>query len=164
MSQKSVNALMALVFALVGGNSAKLRAEQESKQAVTVLVICDDDAAKKTIRESLLRHFRSLKGFEVVDKNGYSSLIVYAEKTVNDPKNPNGYAIAIAHTNCYELKLAYQNLRGINDEKVRAVRTVAERALRDDAGLLRHINVAHLDELSGQKLDGSHEAHRVGFP
>jgi len=48
-----------------------------------------------------------------------------------------------------------------NDEKVRAVRTVAERALRDDAGLLRHINVAHLDELSGQKLDKPHEAHRV---
>jgi len=65
----------------------------------------------------------------------------------------NDYAIAIAHTNCYELKLAYQNLRGINDEKVRAVRTVAERAPRDDAGLLRHINVAYVDELSGQKLD-----------
>jgi len=32
----------------------------------------------------LLTHFRSLKDFEVVDKNGYSSLIVYAEKTVND--------------------------------------------------------------------------------
>jgi len=44
-------------------------------------------------------------------------------------------------------------LRGINDEKLRAVRTVAERGLRDDAGLLRHINVAHLDELSGEKLD-----------
>jgi hypothetical protein len=108
---------------------------------------------RKTIRESLLTHFRPLKDFEVVDKNRYSSLIVYAEKTVNDPKNPNGYAIAIAHTNCYERKLAYQNLRGINDEKVRAVRTAAERALRDDAGLLRHINVAHLDELSAQKLD-----------
>ena len=80
-------------------------------------------------------------------------MIVYAEKTVNDPKNPNGYAIAIAHTNCYELKLAYQNLPGIEDEKVRAVRTVAERALRDDLGVLRHMNVAHLDELSGQKLD-----------
>ena len=61
--------------------------------------------------------------------------------------------IAIAHTNCYELRLAYQNLKGINDEKVRAVRTVAERALRDDTGVLRHLNVAHLDELSGQKLD-----------
>src|SRR5215470_20329675 len=71
----------------------------------------------------LLTHFRSLKDFEVVDKNGYSSVIVYAEKTVNDPKNPNGYAIAIAHTNCYELRLAYQNLKGIGDEKVRAVRT-----------------------------------------
>ena len=51
------------------------------------------------------------------------------------------------------LALLQNGLRGINDEKVRAVRTVAERALRDDAGLLRHINVAHLDELSGQKLD-----------
>jgi len=50
----------------------------------------------------------SLKDFEVVDKNGYSSLIVHAEKAINDPKNPNGYAIAIAQTNCYELKLAYQ--------------------------------------------------------
>ena len=90
---------------------------------------------------------------EVVDKNGFSSLIVYAEKTVNNPKNPDGYAFAIAHTNCYELKLAYQNLRGINEEKVRAVRTVAERALRADIGLLRHLNVANLDELSPQKLD-----------
>jgi hypothetical protein len=43
--------------------------------------------------------------------------------------------------------------RVINDAKVRAVRTVAERALRDDIGLLRHLNVAHLDELSVQKLD-----------
>ena len=150
---KSINLLVALIIALMCGNSAKLGAEQESKQAVTVVVICDDAAAKKIIRESLLTHFRRLQDLEVVDKNGYSSLIVYAEKTVNDPKNPNGYAIAIAHTNCYELKLAYQNLRGISDEKVRAVRSVAERALRNDTGVLRHLNVAHIDELSGQKLD-----------
>jgi len=153
--QKSTNALLALVLALVlvSGYSASLGAEQESKQAVTVVVICEDAGAKKTIRDSLLTHFRPLQDLEVVDKNGYSSLIVYAEKTVNDPKNPNGYAIAIAHTNCYELKLAYQNLKGINDEKVRAVRTVAERALRNDTGILRHLNVAHLDDLSAQKLD-----------
>ena len=37
--------------------------------------------------------------------------------------------------------------------KVRAVRTVAERALQDEIGLLRHINVAHLDELPNEKLD-----------
>ena len=35
----------------------------------------------------------------------------------------------------------------------KAVRTVAERALRDDLGVLRHLHVAHLDELSDQKLD-----------
>jgi hypothetical protein len=57
MSRKSLTALLALQIALVCGDSAKLRAEQESKQAVTVLVICDDAAAKKTIRESLLTHF-----------------------------------------------------------------------------------------------------------
>jgi hypothetical protein len=153
MSRKSMNAVIALVLALVCGHSANLGAEQESKQAVTVVVICDDDAAKKMIQESLLTHLRPLQDLGVVDKNGFSSLIVYAEKTVNDPKNPNGYAIAIAHTSSYELRLAYQNLKGINGEKVRAVRTVAERALRDDIGLLRHLNVAHLDELSAQKLD-----------
>ena len=134
------------------GYSANLVAEEESK-AVTVVVLCEDAAAKKMIRESLLTHLHPLKDLEVVDKNGFSSLIVYAEKTVNDAKNPNGYAIAIAHTNSYELRLAYENLRGIDDVKVRAVRTVAERALRDDVGLLRHLNVAHLDELSAQKLD-----------
>ena len=150
---KCINVVAALLIALVCGFYANAGAEQESKQAVTVLVICDDAAAQKTIRESLLTHFRSLHDLEVVDKDGFSSLIMYAEKTVNDPKNPNGYAIAIAHTNCYELKLAYQNLRGISDEKVRAVRTVAERALRKDTGFLRHLNVAHLDELSAGKLD-----------
>ena len=149
----SMNALLILVIALVCLNAANVRAEQKEKQSVSVVVICDDAGAKKTIRESLLTHFRPFQDLEVVDKNGFSSLIIYAEKTVHDPKNPNGYAIAIAHTNCYELKLAYQNLRGMNDEKVRAVRTVAERALRDDTGILRHLNVAHLDELSGEKLD-----------
>ena len=124
-----MNVLVALVVALVCGNSVNLGAEQESKQAVTVVVICDDAAVQKRIRESLLTHFRPLQDLKIVDKKGFSSLIVYAEKTVNDPKNPNGYAIAIAHTNCYELKLAYQNLPGIEDEKLRAVRTVAERAL-----------------------------------
>jgi 16S rRNA G966 N2-methylase RsmD len=153
VSRNSINCLVAVIFALLCANSGKLGAEQDSKQAVTVVVICDDAAAQKAIRESLLKHFRPLQNLEVVDKNGFSSLIVYAEKTVNDRKNPNGYAIAIAQTNCYELKLAYQNLRGINEEKVRAVRTVAERALREDTGVLRHLNVAHLDELSDQKLD-----------
>ena len=148
---KSMNVLLTLIVALVCGFSAV--AQENSKQAVNVVVICDDAAAQKMIRESLLTHFRPLKDLEVVDKNGFSSLIVYAEKTVNNPKNPDGYAFAIAHTNCYELKLAYQNLRGINEEKVRAVRTVAERALRADIGLLRHLNVANLDELSPQKLD-----------
>ena len=131
MSRKSMNVLVALVVALVW-EFGDLGAEQESKQAVTIVVICDDAAVQKRIRESLLTHFRPLQDLKIVDKNGFSSLIVYAEKTVNDPKNPNGYAIAIAHTNCYKLKLAYQNPNGINDEKLRAVRTVAERALRDD--------------------------------
>lgn len=161
MSRKPRNALAAGVFALVCAYSATLDAEQESKQAVALVVICDDAAAQKMIRESLLSHFRPIQDIEVVDKHGYNSLIVYAEKTVNDPRNPNGYAIAIAHTNCYELRLAYQNLKGINDEKVRAVRTAAERALRDDTGVLRHLNVPHLDELSGQKLDDFTKAHRV---
>jgi hypothetical protein len=147
------NAFVVMLIVLLCGNWTNVRAEQEPKQAVTIVVICEDAAAKKTIREALLTHIRTLQDLEVVDRNGFSSLIVYAQKTLNDPKNPNGYAIAIAHTNCYELKLAYQNLRGINDEKVRAVRTVAERALRNDTGILRHLNVAHLDELSGQKLD-----------
>jgi hypothetical protein len=147
-----MNALVALVVALVCGHSANLIAEQESKQAITVVVICED-AAKKMIHESLLSHLRPLQDLEVVDKNGFSSLLVYAGKTVNDPKNPNGYAFAIAHTNSYELRLAYQNLRGIDDAKVKAVRTVAERALRADTGLLRHLNIAHLHELSSQKLD-----------
>jgi hypothetical protein len=51
------------------------------------------------------------------------------------------------------LRLAYENLRGIDDVKVKAVRTVAERALRDDLGLLVHLNVAHLDALPNEKLD-----------
>src|ERR1043166_6005639 len=114
MSQKSMNALIALVVALVCGYSANLVAQQESKTAVTVVVICDDAAAQKMIRESLLTHFRPLQDLEVVDKQGFSALIVYAEKTVNDRKNPNGYAIAIAHTNSYELRLAYENLREID--------------------------------------------------
>lgn len=152
MSHKSINALIALVLALVCGYSASVSAEEE-KRAVTVVVLCEDAAAQKMIRESLLTHFRSLSDLEVVDKHAYSSLIVYAEKTVNDSKNPNGYALAIAHTNSYELRLAYENLRGIDNVMVKAVRTVAERALRQDLGVLRHLNVAHLDELSAQKLD-----------
>jgi hypothetical protein len=108
---------------------------------------------QKMIREWLLKHLRTLPDLEVVDKGGYSSLIVYLEKTVNDAKNPNGYALAIAHTNGYELRLVHENLRGIDNVMVKAVRTVAERALRNDLGVLRHLNVAHLDELSAQKLD-----------
>jgi hypothetical protein len=152
LSQKSINALITLVVTLVCGESATLLAEEKSR-SVTVTVICDDDAAKKMIRDSLLTHLRALPNLEVVEKGGYSSLIVYAEKTVNDPRNPNGYVFAIAHINSYELRLAYKNLRGIDDVKVQAVRTVAERALRDETGLLRHINVAHLDELPNEKLD-----------
>jgi len=53
---------------------------------------------------------------------------------------------------------APEGLGGINDEKLLAVRTVAERVLRGDAGLLRHINVAHLDELSGQNSTISRSA------
>ena len=74
------------------------------------------------IRDSLLKHLRALRDLEVVEKGGDSSLIVYAEKTVNDPRNPNAYVFAIAHINSYELRLAYKNLRGIDDVKVRAVR------------------------------------------
>ena len=143
---------MTLVVTLVCGDCADLLAEEKSR-SVTVTVICDGDAAKKMIRDSLLKHLRALRDLEVVEKGGYSSLIVYAEKTVHDPRNPNGYVFAVAHINSYELRLAYKNLRGIDDVKVQAVRSVVERALRDDTGLLRHINVAHLDELPNEKLD-----------
>ena len=147
-----MNALITFAVALVCGDSPNLRAEEKSR-TVTVAVICDDVAAKKMIHDSLLTHLRARRDLEVVDKGGYSSLIVYAEKTVNDPRNPNGYAFAIAHTNSYELRLAYKNLRGVDDVKVRAVRTVAERALRDEMGLLHHLNVAHLDGLPNEQLD-----------
>ena len=53
LSRKFMNALLALVLALACGNSMSLVAEQESKQAVTVVVICEDAAVKKTIRDSL---------------------------------------------------------------------------------------------------------------
>ena len=152
LSQKSINALITLVVGLVCGESANLLAEEKSK-AVSIVVICDNAAAKKMIHDSLLTHLRAQRDLEVVEKGGYSSLIVYAEKTVNDPRNPNGYAFAIAHTNSYELRLAYKNLRGIDDVNVRAVRTVAERALRDEMGILHHLNVAHLDGLPSEKLD-----------
>jgi hypothetical protein len=137
-SQKSINSFITLVVVLVFGDSAELIAEEKSR-TVTVAVICDDHAAKKIIHDSLLSHLRTLPELEVIDRGGYSSLIIYAEKTVKDPRNPNGYALAIAHTNSYELRLAYKNLQGIDDVKARAVRTVAERALRDDLGLLRHL-------------------------
>ena len=152
MLQKFTKSTVALVIAMACGHSANLAAEEE-KRAVTVVVLCEDAAAKKMIRESLLTQFRSLSDLEVVDKHAYSSLIVYAEKTVNDAKNPQVFGIAIAHTNSYELRLAYENLRGIDNVNVKAVRTVAERALRDDLGVLRHLNVAHLDELSREKVD-----------
>jgi len=42
-----INALVALVIALLCANSASLGAEQKSKQAVTVVVICDAAAAQK---------------------------------------------------------------------------------------------------------------------
>src|SRR5262249_22317212 len=85
------SALIGLMAAMACGYPGTVGAEQEPKRAVSVVVICDDAAAQKAVRESLLTHFRPLQDLEVVDKNGYSSLIVYAEKTVNDPKNPNGY-------------------------------------------------------------------------
>jgi hypothetical protein len=39
--------LVVLMFDMMCGYSAALAAEQDSRQAVTVLVICDDIAAKK---------------------------------------------------------------------------------------------------------------------
>jgi len=88
MSYKSLNAWIALVASLVCGYSANLVAEEKETRAVTVVVLCEDAFARKMIRESLLKHLRALRDLEVVDKGGYSSLIVYAEKTVNDSKNP----------------------------------------------------------------------------
>ena len=95
ISRKSLTALLAPQIALVCANSARLGAEHESKQSVRLLVVCDYAAAKKNIRESLLTHFPPLNDFEVVDENGDSPSIVYAEETVNDPKNSNG-AMGIA--------------------------------------------------------------------
>ena len=89
LSQKSINALITLVVGLVCGESANLLAEEKSK-AVSIVVICDDAAAKKMIHDSLVTHLRALRDLKVIDKGGYSSLIVYAEKTVNDPRNPHG--------------------------------------------------------------------------
>jgi hypothetical protein len=67
------------VASLVCGYSANLVAEEKETRAVTVVVLCEDAAAKKMIRESLLKHLRALRDLEVVDKGGYSSLILYVE-------------------------------------------------------------------------------------
>ena len=55
MSRKSINALVVMMLALLCACSATLVA-QEEKLAVTVVVLCEDAAAKKMIRESLLTH------------------------------------------------------------------------------------------------------------
>jgi hypothetical protein len=49
-SQKSMNASIALVIALVCGYSANLVAEEKETRAVTIVVLCEDAAAKKMIR------------------------------------------------------------------------------------------------------------------
>lgn len=144
---------MIVTLALVVSFSTNaLAGTTESPVAITLTVICDDSVAKKTFEESLSNYLHSFKGISVVDKHGYSNLLVYIEKTINNKANPNGYAIAVAHTNSYELRLAYQALNGIDDDKARAVRDAAEQALRQDIGLLRHLNVMHLDELTDEKL------------
>lgn len=68
-SHKSMTALVALVVVLFSRYEANAGAKQESKQSVNVVVICDDTAAQKMIRDSLLTHFRSLQDLEVVKQS-----------------------------------------------------------------------------------------------
>jgi len=114
---------------------------------VSASISCDDKAAAQKLAAAIDGELSKANGFQIVDKLPQSKLILYANKDVNDRKNPNGWSIAISHASNVETYfLASKLLQSEQSDAVAAKPILTQ--MVNEQGFITYLNVAHLDELT----------------
>ena len=118
---------------------------------VDFTVICDDEE----IREKLTSMLRTevMKNPDLIwdAKLPARKLFLYAQKDINDRKNPNGWSFAISHVSNLPNQILAARLMKCDVPQCEEVKKLAYAMVKEE-GMLKHMNVAHLDEVSDATL------------
>lgn len=138
--------------------TASLRAAEE--KVVFLRVLSPDVIAKKMIEGAVRNSLNGTPNVRIVDSPGraVSGLWLLVEKMVHNRKNPEGYMIAIVHTNS-SLPRFIQNTVGElaikEEDKNKKLKKLSLEYLSDligDVPPVHHINVASLDQLTPSEV------------
>jgi hypothetical protein len=112
-------------------------------------VICDDDPAlAQRLRAGIEERFAKLH-VPLRDRFPNAKLFIYANRDVNDNRNPDGVSVAIAYTS--NLEAAQLALSYIKHQE--APPPLLQPMLREE-GMLMHLQVAHLATPSDALVNG----------
>jgi hypothetical protein len=121
------------------------------KTPVWLTMVSDNKKVGATVTAAATEEFRKHTDFEGSQKLPLATLFLYVNQDVNDTKNPDGWSIAIAHAENVESLTLASRLIDSRDETAKALKPVLITII-NKPGFLAHLSVAHLDEMSDEKV------------
>lgn len=118
---------------------------------VDFAVICEDPEVREKLN-SLLRA-EIMKNSDLVwdARLPARKLFIYAQKDINDRKNPNGWSFAVAQVSNLPNQILAARMMKCDAPQCEEVRKFTYEIVKEE-GMLKHMNVAHLDEMSDAAL------------
>lgn len=143
-----------MVTCLLSGLAFSSAAKAETAEALHVdyFVICEDPAVIARITQRIESHLKKSPELVRDEKTPKRKLYLYAQKDENDRKNPNGWSFAIAHVSNVGNRVLNNRLEECQDPHCVEAKKVSS-VLAKEEGFLKHLNVAHIDELTDSTLD-----------
>ena len=132
------------------------------KVRVSVQIACNDREAAGRLAAAFTKAFNKAPDYELVDSLPQSKLMIYANRDTNSLKNAEGWSIAIARVSNAQAYYAASKLADTQQSDALAVKQVITGMLNED-GFLKHLYVAHLDDLSDAAIETLADAVTAAF-
>jgi hypothetical protein len=132
------------------------------KTRIGVTINCNEPDARNRLAAAFTKAFNKAPDYELSDSLPQARLLIYANRDTNSAKNAQGWSIAFARVSNAQSYYAASKLANTQQSDALAVKQVVG-GMVNEAGFLKSLNVAHLDELSDATADALAEVVTAAF-
>ena len=132
------------------------------KTRIGVTITCNEPDARNRLGAAFAKAFSKTPDYELSDSLPQARLVIYANRDANSSKNAQGWSIAFARLSNAQSYYAASKLANTQQADALAVKQVVS-GMVNEAGFLKSLNVAHLDELSDATADALAEVVTSNF-
>lgn len=136
-----------ILFFLLTFAPAARAADTHEAVRVDFTVICDDPLVQAKLAALIDGELKKDPEMIRDEKVPQRKLFLYAQKDINDRKNPNGWSFSIAHVSNVVNRILASRLDECQDVHCVDARRLTTMTAKEE-GFLKHLNVAHVDELT----------------